>query len=77
MLILQARDQFPKYKHKMCAKQSPLFPMLMCKLLQQNFQNKLYFNEVLFSFYYVTICKYCQYSATLGKLEILIFYENN
>ena len=33
MLILQARDQFPKYKHKMWAKQSPLFPMLMCKLL--------------------------------------------
>ena len=33
MLILQAMDQFPKYKHKICAKQSPLFPMLMCKLL--------------------------------------------
>ena len=33
MLILQSRDQFPKYKHKMCAKLSPLFPILMCKLL--------------------------------------------
>ena len=30
---LQAMEQFPKYKYKMCAKQSPLFPMLMCKLL--------------------------------------------
>ena len=33
MLILQAMDRFPKYKHKMCAKQSPLFLMLMCKRL--------------------------------------------
>ena len=32
-VVLQARDQFLKYKQKMCAKQSPLFPMLMCKLL--------------------------------------------
>ena len=33
MLILQAMDQLPKYRHKMCAKQSPLLAMLTSKLL--------------------------------------------
>ena len=39
----------------------------------------LSFNDILmrFVFYCITICKYCQYSATLGKVEIFIFYQNN
>ena len=36
-----------------------------------------YFNEILLFFYCITICMYCQYSATLGKVEIFIFYPNN
>ena len=42
----------------------------------KHFHNKWYFNEILF-FYCITICKYCQYSATLGKVEIFIFPQNN
>ena len=71
MLILQSMDQFPKYKQKMPAKQS--HSDVDVQAFITDFQNKWYFNVMLLFFYCITVCKYSQYSATLGKVEIFIF----